>query len=484
MRREALTEGLAAIESELPVHELRVDGTAIWPVLRCWLALRLHGISAPRDGSPSLRRHAAESAKRAGEAVRNRPRLEAADVALVTAADRFQILDSGAFNTVVDPLRDAMEQRGERTVVMVDGTLGPRRPLAPVVSVSAALDAGRVAAKLSPLRKPPDGFDYVARAVQRHLKSELSFDQARGPLRRFALLRSIWRRLLGHYGVSRCIVDGWYGSAGQPAVAAAHDLGIEAIDIQHGVQGEGHFAYSGWAGASRTAAYPSIPDGFWVWGDWDRDALLTPGSLGERRPVTVTGHGWIDLWTRGDTRLASEMARADRFLGDSHTILVTLQERVDFDRVLLPALRDSPSHWTWLVRQHRRMTEDPLELETKLSALSSARVSVVQATKLALFSLMRRAAWHVTGYSTCALEALPFGVPTLLWHESGARAFSTFIEGGAMVAAEQIDLELLSERSERRRRACKDAAPRVFAPFALPTNCIPLSKGLSGARSI
>jgi hypothetical protein len=83
---------------------------------------------------------------------------------------------------------------------------------------------------------------------------------------------------------------------------------------------------------------------------------------------------------------------------------------------------------------------------------------------------MRACAWHVTGFSTCALEALAFGVPTLLFHPSGEHAFGRFVEQQVMWPHQSIraSQSLLGRDDPHLAAACRRAARRVFADPASP----------------
>ena len=67
-------------------------------------------------------------------------------------------------------------------------------------------------------------------------------------------------------------------------------------------------------------------------------------------------------------------------------------------------------------------------------------------------------------------EALPFGVPTLLTHESGAHAYAEFIEEGVMHPFRSVEesVALLEQSCPERSETCKRSGARVFAPRAIP----------------
>jgi hypothetical protein len=195
--------------------------------------------------------------------------------------------------------------------------------------------------------------------------------------------------------------------------------------------------------------------------------------------VSVVGHRWLASWTKpdGDPHRAPELARAQRLVGGRRALLVTLQEGVPFRDTLVPLLRLAPPEWLWLVRPHRRTKLDPASLEAELREATGRSVDVRQAARLPLYALLRVCAWHVTGFSTCALEALAFGVPTLLTHESGAHAYADLVaqrvmwpHGSPEEAARRLGADAVAD-------ACRAAARRLFARPADLRGLLPEAAG-------
>ena len=233
----------------------------------------------------------------------------------------------------------------------------------------------------------------------------------------------------------RLIVDCWYSWRQMAAMLAASRLQIPCIDTQHGLQGVGHPGYSGWRRpiAASNAIFPSH---FWVWGREDAGALKrgnAPENTENR--ITVIGNLWLNRWrdappSTGHRAVAGLMSR---WRGEARVVLVTLQTGIDIDRALLDILQNSPANWHWFIRPRGGTREEHYALQQRMRAASSARIDVVAAAAKPLYSLFRAADWHVTGFSTCAVEALAFGVPTVLLHPSGADAFSSYLSSGVMV---------------------------------------------------
>jgi hypothetical protein len=186
--------------------------------------------------------------------------------------------------------------------------------------------------------------------------------------------------------------------------------------------------------------------------------------------VRVAGHRWLAAWTHRDgvPLAAPALARARRLIGKRRALLVTLQKGIPFRETLVPLVRHAPPDWLWLVRPHRQSRVAPAELESELRGATGRSIEVRRAAGLPLYAALRACAGHVTGFSTCALEALAFGVPTLLTHESGLHAYADLVAQGVMWQhrSPQQSAGRLADVADRLGDACRDAARSLFAPPA------------------
>ncbi len=79
---------------------------------------------------------------------------------------------------------------------------------------------------------------------------------------------------------------------------------------------------------------------------------------------------------------------------------------------------------------------------------AGSRVNIREATELPLYALFRLCDAHLTGYSTCAMEALAFGRSTVLFHPTGAELYQKQITDGVFeYADEPITINESLERS-------------------------------------
>jgi hypothetical protein len=478
--REELTAKLSDFESKQPVGDWLWHGWRVWPVVRTRLALALHANAPPESRSVSggessgcFTRRLAPRLQRlhrfAGEKLTQRPDRRS-DVVFITATSRNQRVGRELLNTVVDPWAEALAGAGARTSVWDLGD--PRWPGIPGhASIQRAMDFERRAMGAASPGPTPDWFERLASWATDNLEADLGWSEVERDMRVVECSARLFGEWLVRAEPRALVLDCWYGREAMGASLAAHRLGIPAVDLQHGIQGSGHPAYAGWS-PPPAGGYEVFPDRFWVWGEWDAESLIqsNPGAI-DPADVSVAGHRWLSSWREGgDPRHADAIERIARLTDGRRAVLVTLQAGVPYRETLLSLIRQMPRDWTWFLRLHGRMREEPQQLEAELRRACDREVDVVNATRLPLHALMRACVWHVTGFSTCALEALAFGVPTLLFHPSGEHAFSRFVEQQVMWPHQSISASrsLLGRDDPQLAAACRRAARRVFADPASP----------------
>jgi hypothetical protein len=395
-------------------------------------------------------------------------------VIFLTAGDRGQRLGRRFTNTVVDPWAEAFRAAGSRVTVWSLGD--PRWPVAGShASVQRSIDRDRAARSDQPIGAAPAWFAELEAWAADTLNTELPWRSLAGDFRSVVSASSVLEESLRRARPRALVLDCWYTREALGAALAARRLAIPVVDLQHGIQGHGHPCYAGWSPAPE-GRYEVFPDRFWVWGEADAHSLVAsnPGAIAPEQ-VQVVGNRWLSRWVEAtDRRTERAITRAARRVGKRRAVLVTLQEGVAYQEELVALMRAAPEDWLWQVRLHRRSRAGPERVQSALAAASGRRVEAVSATREPLYALLRSASAHVTAFSTCALEALAFGVPTLLSHESGEHAFADFIAEGVMwphrSASESV--RLLSSVSDEQVAACRRASRRVFADPADPATLL------------
>lgn len=471
--REQIAQALGEYEEDHPVDAWTVNGMSVWPIVRIRTGLlllqrRTDGARPPLNERVRSRLRAAVRIAR----VMTAPGPKAAPVVLLGRSARSLRFAGATHNPIVDPIADLLAGRGVLSRIWETGPPAARRLHAPF-AIDAWLERAWGFRRLAGVPPPdiePDWF----RPYQDWAWARLSIRLP--PWRDWAItfrhlswMAGAMERLLA--GTRLLLVDCWYSREGWAAIHAARRLGILTVDIQHGLQGPGHFAYAQWRRRPIGGGYTTMPAAWWVWGGDDAENLEKANAFPiAQSGIQTGGHPWLNRW-RGveGWELGEKTVMEARRLraGASRALLVTLQRDVPFIDVLEPLLRQAPADWAWWVRLHPAMRGAEREVTQLLASLNApGRVDVADATRLPLYALMKAADAHLTWWSTCAHEALAFGLPTVLLHENGADAFSHHVEQDTMRYARSPEaiLRAIDELAARGRAIFEQAAAPHFAP--------------------
>lgn len=313
---------------------------------------------------------------------------------------------------------------------------------------------------------PSSGVRAVGAAIERDL--QLAFGAEAFPtdwvtrrLQYFATRRALFRRLLGRVAPRVVLV----ADPGQHAlVAAARESGARVAELQHGfIDGSAHPSYA-WPQSARAWRHTMpVPDRLLVYGAaWER-RLAVNGFWGD--DVRVVGSARVD-----DHRAQRESVRAGARRAGARRVVVTGQgvAVADVAQWLRDALASRPDDdLDVVIKLHPVYESDPAAYA---AALADPRVRVVRGTEEpGTFELLRDADAHVSIYSSCHLEALALGVPTIVLPLPGHEAMASLVaEGGATIAASPSELAGLWSRPMTTRAAAvaEDYFARGFAERA------------------
>lgn len=205
-------------------------------------------------------------------------------------------------------------------------------------------------------------------------------------------------RILKQKNIDALILRCYYNPAFYPAIFASKLLGITVVDIQHGHNGPWHLGYST-VGVNEIKS-PLFPDVFWVWSEMTAKLLSEDGVLSQYSTVVPGGH---PVFTTIET--TQNPAKKKKILY-THQVEV---ENTPFDE-LKKVYRLAKRAIT--VRPH------PLHIKEGAIAMRELekrkiRCQFEDPRQLPINDSLAETAFHITYGSTCALDALNFGVSSL-----------------------------------------------------------------------
>ena len=228
------------------------------------------------------------------------------------------------------------------------------------------------------------------------------------------------------------LIDGWTVWAHLGATLAARRLGLDVVDIQHGVQEYGHFSYHGWV-REPAGGWDARPNVFWVWGETAAEYYRRENQTSTS--VVVGGNLWLQQWLSGKVPgQRSEEAKARKAAsGWDYAVLVTLSRPPERGLAHMEhAFRSTERRVVWFVRLHPAEVGALDQLKRKWPVLNLPNVDTQVANELPLYALLSVVRGHVSIGSTVCNEALAFGVPSVLINRLSFRVFEKHIADGVM----------------------------------------------------
>ncbi|MCO7611923.1 hypothetical protein NJH83_16925 [Pseudomonas chlororaphis] len=243
----------------------------------------------------------------------------------------------------------------------------------------------------------------------------INFPAIKKTLTQFDLHKERFSKVLKSTQPKIVLVVTYYNIVGFSLMAAANALDIKTLDLQHGVQGPGHFAYGSW-GRVPEGGWDMLPRLFWNWTPEDVANVNSWG--GEAHTGILGGRIFSQYLSEMDVEFSEYKTLTSRIKnsGCTQVVLITLQpiEREDFIQALLNAMQSIECESVfWLFRLHPTM----MEKQTFYSVLFENQYSdLALCSNLPLDYVLKLADLHITLNSSVTIEAALEGVPTLLDH--------------------------------------------------------------------
>lgn len=209
---------------------------------------------------------------------------------------------------------------------------------------------------------------------------------------------------------------------------AAKRLDVVSIDMQHGSQGDLHFAYH--FNNIPIEGYNILPEKFWV---WDNASFKNIAKWTENKnnfPV-LGGNPWIEF-LRDDFEAPNIYYDINKPM-----ILFTLQPlKPIIDDYFLDVISLTCKKYNWWLRLHPRMTKEEVTgLNLKLDEFKTKGiVNIEDASREPLPLLLKECHLHVSKYSGSVAEAALMQIPSLIIDEIGVKSFEDLIESKEAVA--------------------------------------------------
>ena len=401
MNDEEAVDLLNQLETTERLFELKLGDWCIWPLFKMEVMMMLTGLSVSGKGNPPGRVW--------------RIRSGFADILTLTASPKRDFVIKTGTATLLDragakykdflfdDLAGALDNVHKiETVIDASHLRRRKQSLMPAtIGTSGAELAGGLAWRLSKDAR----YDALAGRISSVLQQKLALEActptwASARIRHFDAMRRVYRVILGKLA-RRALLVGDPGEFG--AVAAARELGLASVELQHGLLNSHHPAYA-WSRAP-SGAWPSLPvaDRLFAFGKYWKDTL-SEIPFWENR-VDVTGSLRMDAYRKsaGSTR-------------DARRLILFTTQGIDVDAAI-GFVRDARAQQAAAERTHLVVKLHPA-WDTSKERYSQAfagdggvEVQLASEGETTL-EMLTHASLHISISSFCHYEACALGVPT------------------------------------------------------------------------
>tara|TARA_R110002012_G_scaffold135019_2_gene288635 strand:- start:1749 stop:3182 length:1434 start_codon:yes stop_codon:yes gene_type:complete len=236
---------------------------------------------------------------------------------------------------------------------------------------------------------------------------------------------------------SKAFILCYYSQNIFPFTAAANNLGIETIEMQHGPQADTHLCYGSWFNLPEKG-YIMLPKTYWCWDSYSMDIINDWANSSEIYKVKISGNPWIDFW--------KSKAQAYKF---KDYILYTLQpEPNTLEQMFCKNIVDliKKLDYKWFIRLHPRQLHQLNKVRELLKFYNiEEKVNLEQATNDPLPQILLNTKLHITHTSGSTLEASYFNVKTLLINSVGLEYYPHLIKNNLASYIDYEDVDFIKK---------------------------------------
>lgn len=427
-------EKVLTFERNNPVELFVVDGIHTWPLLRnalCWNFL-------PKE-SPQKRTLFRQFVSQLILMIRQAIfKIQAIfllrnfDVCILTTSQRKVVRNKKVFSIYADPILDLLKLFKKRTLVLEYGNkTSSSRALFVNIDILLKTSWAIQSGFKSNMYLEPEWGPKIRKLCFEVLGRSVEWIEIANLILNFRTKSTAIEKLLVKSNVRFLFVVCWFDLVCMAATLAAKKLGIKSIEMQHGFQGPFHPAYSSWFKTS-TVGYEMIPDCFWTWGEkFSAELKASNPTFVAQSSIISGGNLLLNQW-RNESTIPAVRSQGNR-------ILIVLQGE-DPPGMVIDAIKKLDEHKTFIFRFHPARSEALRKRDVAIigSSLRNHLVEFEFPEVSALYSSIERSDLLITEGSVAALEALAFGIKTIITG-NGDLAKQALIDYGDYIKEGQME---------------------------------------------
>ena len=238
--------------------------------------------------------------------------------------------------------------------------------------------------------------------------------------------------------LQKIFLPSWYFPDTMGIIAAAKELNISTIEVQHGKQGKFQAAYSGW-NFLPDKGFLNMPDNFWCWGNKSVKNILRSSPYRKFHKPILGGYAWPIWYKTFSSNFQEKPIKKTRI-----RLLFTIQGAQGSTNI-----EPLPESLFELIKYHHNLysktSEKIFELKIRLhpncinknlTYLKSRLGKLFNSDLISFSSKLTHCfyddlSWsnhHLTYFSSCAIEALFFGVKSAVYGNEAYKIYQEEIE--------------------------------------------------------
>lgn len=278
---------------------------------------------------------------------------------------------------------------------------------------------------------------------------------------RIMYVSEFFKKKLILYKPKFCMQVSYYSMLGYSFNLACFQLGIQCVDIQHGVQGDLHRAYGRWCNVP-PSGYEILPSIFWCWRETDVNAINNWALNTKRHIAILGGNLFLEKFRQKDKTIANvlNLEKNNKYLYNYRHVMYSLTgfETINDINNILSLVIKTNNNFFWWIRCHPCFLDKIGFLKKRILERRISNVDIIKASRLPLYYLLPNMDIHVTESSSIVIEAKAFGIPSIITTKYGREFYNNEIyEGWAKYANSNKEIiSLLISLSDKKKSFVKN----------------------------
>jgi len=239
----------------------------------------------------------------------------------------------------------------------------------------------------------------------------------------------LFRVLLKKIKPKKCFIICYYSSLGMALCVACRRLGVETVDIQHGVSGLNMRAYGQWGGFPKRAInFNTLPQTFYCWAQSDVLAINSWADEGEYHQAVLTGSIWRQYTVEYPPEKILTEVQLEKEVRDYRKVVLFSARSTELPALIMQLMVEAPRDYFFILRLHPDVVDgDICVLDEKLR-LMKAGFSLTKSTISSIYADLQLADIHITEWSAVVYDAYFEKLPSIVISDVGKDYFEALIE--------------------------------------------------------